>query len=129
MKIAVLLRYMQFYAHMGHNLLGGKTFFQDHSFLGDLYGAYEDEYDSVVERMIGLGEELDLIKVHENAAAALDKPESYEKCFNELLTCEEHLCKMIEEVVKESSQGTMQLLGGIADNSEMRQYKLKQRLK
>lgn len=129
MNLASLLRYMQFYAHMAHNLLGGETFFQDHSFLGELYEAYEGEYDDVIERLIGLEEDPDLIQIHKDAVEQLEKPESYKICFKELLKCEEEICKMIEEIVKDSSQGTMQLIGDIANKSEMRQYKLKQRLK
>lgn len=129
MNIALLLRYMQFYAHMAHNLLGGETFFQDHTFLGDLYGAYEDEYDSVIERLIGSDKTVDLVKLHKSAADALENPENYNDCFSELLSCEERLCEFIEKEAPKSSQGTMQLYGGIADASEMRQYKLKQRIK
>ena len=129
MNIAALLRYMQFYGHIGHNLLGGQTFFQDHSFLAELYAAYEDHYDDIIERMIGLEEELDLVEIQKEAVSGLKSPKSYEACYKELLSCEEELCKMVEKLVKDSSQGTANLLQDLADKSEMRQYKLKQRLK
>lgn len=129
MNLVTLLRYMQFYAHIAHNKIGGETFFQDHAFLGELYAGYEGDYDDVVERMIGLDEELDLIEVHKEAVSDLKVPKSYDLCFKEILKCEEELCKIIEDIISECSQGTSQLIGGIADKSEMRQYKLKQRLK
>lgn len=129
MNLASYLRYMQFYAHIGHNVLGGATFFQDHSFLGDLYGTYEDAYDSVIERMIGLEEPLNLIKIHKDAVADLEIPKSYDQAFEALLECEKELCKKIEAIAPKCSQGTMNLLADMADKSEMRQYKLKQRLK
>lgn len=129
MNIATLLRCLQFYAHVAHNLLGGDTFFQDHAFLGELYASYEAEYDSVIERLIGTGKPVDLIKLHNDAAQAIVEPQSYKECFQELLSCEKKLCEMIENEAPKSSQGTMQLLGGIADASEIRQYKLKQRMK
>ena len=131
MEIESLLRHLHFYAHISHNVLGGQTFFQDHGFLGDLYGAYEEEYDSVVERLIGLGKNVDLVKIHIDAAKDLSVPKSYDDCFKALLKYEEELCDMIDDHNKEKgvSQGTIQLLGDIANRSEMRQYKLKQRLK
>jgi hypothetical protein len=129
MNLAALLRYMQFYAHIAHNTLGGPTFFEDHEFLAELYAGYEDDYDSVVERMIGLEEECDLIEIHKAASSGLKAPKSFEAAFKEILNCEEELCKAIESLVKGSSQGTMNLLAGIADKSEMRMFKLKQRLK
>lgn len=129
MEIETLLRYLQFYSHISHNVLGGETFFQDHSFLGELYSTYEDEYDSVVERLIGLGKKVDFPKIHKDAVKDLSAPKSYDECFKSILLSEEELCDSIEEYVKDASQGTIQLLGDIANRSEMRQYKLKQRLK
>lgn len=129
MNIAALLRYMQFYGHIGHNLLGGQTFFQDHSFLSELYSAYETHYDDIIERMIGLEEELDLVEIQKESVSGLKSPKSYESCYKDLLDCEIELCQMIEKLVKDSSQGTANLIQGIADQSEVRQYKLKQRLK
>lgn len=129
MNLATLLRLMQFYAHLAHNKLGGDTFFQDHAFLGDLYSGYESDYDDVIERMIGLEQECDLIEIHQKAAEALSEPKSYKECFKEILKMEEQLCEAIDKLIKESSEGTKQLIGNIADKSEMRQYKLKQRLK
>lgn len=129
MNLAGYLRYMQFQAHIGHNTLGGETFFQDHAFLGDLYATYEDAYDAVVERMIGLEEPINLVKIHEDAVKDLSIPKNYDEMFKELLSCEEDLCKKIESIAPKCSQGTMNLLADMADKSEMRQYKLKQRLK
>lgn len=129
MNLATYLRYMQFYAHISHNVLGGATFFQDHVFLGDLYGTYEDAYDGVIERMIGLEEPLNLVKIHKDAVADLQTPKSYDQAFSDLLECEQELCKKIEAIAPKVSEGTRQMLGTLADESEMRQYKLKQRLK
>ena len=129
MNLASYIRYMQSYAHIAHNILGGQTFFSDHAFLGELYGTYEDAYDMVVERMIGLEEPINLVKINQDAVKDLEEPSSYNEAFKELLKCEEDLCKKIETIAPKVSQGTMQMLGNIADASEVRQYKLKQRLK
>jgi DNA-binding ferritin-like protein len=51
--LAVHLRAMQIYAHTAHNLCARVPFFQDHAFFADTYSALEDDYDSVIERIIG----------------------------------------------------------------------------
>ena len=128
---AIILRALQLYAHNAHNLAKGKTFLEDHEFLGELYGAYEGEYDSIVERMIGLGEEPDLNDITKQAADAATANEfkDNENAFSVLLVTEKELCSSIDKDIVDASNGTQNLLQTIADNSEMRQYKLKRRLK
>jgi len=126
------LRALQFLAHRAHNVVKGPTFFEDHEFLGELYPAYEAAYDSAVERVIGLGtEKLNLSKINIAASQMSDilpnetKPEPFLRA---ILKGEKDLCKMIDEAVEKASQGTQNLLQGICDDSEKRQYQLKQRL-
>jgi DNA-binding ferritin-like protein len=129
-EIATVLRYLQLYSHQAHNLVSGDTFFQDHGFLGELYPAYEDDYDDVIERSIGLGSPVDISKSNKVAAERLPEDSSLNtrSCLEHILSAEVHLCETIEAECKSCSQGTMQLIGNIADKSEMRQYKIKQRL-
>lgn len=130
-KLATQLRYMQFYAHNAHNMCQGDTFFSDHEELGDLYGVYEGLYDSVIERMIGLGQSVDLVKVQVEAAKMLDgeaEPKAFSAAFSGLLTCENELCKLISEANTGASLGTQDLLQAMCNDSEVRQYKFKQRL-
>lgn len=130
--VAIILRALQLYAHNAHNLAKGKTFLPDHEFLGELYAAYEGEYDSVVERMIGLGEEaVDLNEITKQAATAATANEFSDNdgAFSVLLVTEKELCASIDKEMAGASNGTQNLLQTIADNSEMRQYKLKRRLK
>lgn len=130
-KLATQLRYMQFYAHNAHNLCQGDTFFADHEELGDLYGVYEGLYDSVIERMIGLGQSVDLVKVQVDAAKMLDgeaEPKAFSSAFSGLLTCENDLCKLISEANTGASLGTQDLLQAMCNDAEVRQYKFKQRL-
>lgn len=130
-SIAIHLRSMQLFAHRAHNDITGPTSFQDHEFLGELYPAYEAEYDSVAERMIGLGEKPDLASITVDAAkmSAMYPNVSKPKDILEfLLRCEVNLCKLIKADVPKATDGTQNLLQGIADNSESRQYKMRQRL-
>lgn len=130
-KVAILLRFAQFYAHIAHNLVSGYTFFEDHEFFGTLYKDYESAYDSVVERMIGLGEKVDLFKLQPQACEMLGKVKftNTKQAIQELLKIEKALVSTVETEIKGKSQGTIQLLGDIANFSEMRQYKMNQKIK
>ena len=126
------LRALQFLSHRAHNVIKGPTFFEDHEFLGELYPAYEEAYDSAVERVIGLGtERLSIAKINIAASKMSDilpnetKPEPF---FRAILKGEKDLCGMIDEAVKKASQGTQNLLQGFADDAEKRQFLIKQRL-
>jgi hypothetical protein len=52
-----------------------------------------------------------------------------EQALNVILVTEKELCDEIKKAMVGASDGTQNLLQGIADQSEMRQYKLKRRLK
>lgn len=128
--IATTLRTLQLYAHNAHNLSKGATFLADHPFLGDLYESYEEEYDSVVERAIGEDLGIDLLKLQlEASRGAKAKIVDAEDAFTTILTMEKELCGLIAKAVDGASDGTQNLLQGIADNSLTRQYKIQQRLK
>lgn len=135
-KVAVLLRAGQLYAHHAHNNVRGKVFHEDHSFFGGLYPAYESAYDGCVERYIGLsGQPFDSIKAGHDALDLLsDLPRDPGECNRNLyigvLHIEKALCKYIESCVKSGglTEGSRQMLGNLADESEVRQYKIKSRL-
>lgn len=107
--IAALLRCMQLFAHAAHNVVSGAVFMQDHNMLGDLYPAYE----AALMRMKSVA-----MSQKENQGYLLI-----------LLDMERALCAMIQQPVQGRTEGTKQLLGDIADKSEQRQYKLKNRCK
>ncbi len=130
-QLAAHLRYMQLCAHNYHNLAKGSLFFADHKYLGSLYEEYEDAYDSVVERSLGLGLPIDLVAVQKLAAGRLEPyvQKENKESFKMLLQAEQELCGVIEQAIKSGgmTEGTKQFLGNICDQSESRQYKLKQR--
>ena len=132
-ELAVTLRCAQLVAHNMHNLVKGCTFFEDHEHLGGLYGTYETAYDNVVERMIGLGDMPDL---NEICKAACAKACSYdvsgmkaEQMFLLLLDMESLIRQNASKFNTGASLGTQNFLQGLADESEARTYKLKQRTK
>lgn len=134
-NIAIQLRSLQLYTHMAHNYVSKVIFFSDHSALGDFYGEHESDYDSVVERMIGLTAP-EMVNIPNITSQATQKmatlPVSLKengKWFETILALEQQLCQIIQMEIAKASEGTKQLIGDIANKSEMRQYKLKQRLR
>lgn len=130
-KLAADFRFLQFYTHMAHNTIKGETFFVDHPELGSLYATYEGIYDGLIERAIGLDEKIDILKAHKIASNTFEqskKPQTFKECFGDLLKYEQYVVKQIEEMLPEYSEGSKQMLGNLCDQSEMRQYKFKQRI-
>jgi DNA-binding ferritin-like protein len=134
-EIAVNLKLLNLYAHIAHNLCAHATFFQDHEFFGDLYDKADGYYDSVIERMIGLDKNPNLVQIHIDAVIKLKsmtvdvkENKEYYKISLELLS---KLCYSLDEACKQPdiTEGTKQLLGGIADEIEALKYKVKQRIK
>lgn len=108
-------------------------FLEYHEFLGELYGVYEGLYDDVVERMIGLGMEVDPSALTKAAADKAEEAEVYEGgalgMFAYLNDCEKEIRGLAESYNADASFGSKNFLQGIADDSEKRSYKLGQILK
>lgn len=129
-ELATLLKHMNLFAHNSHNLSRGPLFLQDHAFLSDLYEAYDGHYDSVVERIIGLGQPCNLKQIAVLAASHLEEVGDNKAALSHLYKMENELCSHIEELAKSGvSQGTLNLLADLADKSEQRQYLLSRRIK
>jgi DNA-binding ferritin-like protein len=136
-ELMYLLRAMQLYAHNCHNLVKGQSFFSDHGFFGDVYSEVEGHYDSVVERSIGLYGDAHMnlqTIISASASKIVDAPsvnvESNKVYYEYQLKLEERLTDLIRQIIAAGvTPGTEQLIGDIADKSESRKYKIKQRLK
>jgi DNA-binding ferritin-like protein len=131
--IAVVLKILNMYSHAAHNLASKSLFFQDHDYLGELYEAYDEHYDEVIERMIGLGLLVDITQITMKACQAFSQmdltvPENIDN-FKKIIELERALLQAIKIEYPDMSIGTQQLVGDIADTSEARLYKLQQRVK
>jgi DNA-binding ferritin-like protein len=132
-KLATKLREALVFAHAAHNVIHGASFFADHDFLGEAYEAYTKAYDETIERIIGLGENVNPIQITAHAAEEATKydvtrMDAYDM-FSELLNLEKEICDIVTETIDGGvSHGTSNLLEGFADHSEVRQYKIKQRI-
>jgi DNA-binding ferritin-like protein len=135
-ELLYLLRAMNIYSQSTHHLVKGTPFHSDHAFFGDVYDALIDAYDSVAERIVSLyGEEplkLDVVmsmamnKIADApSVGVMDNKVFYE--YQERL--ESRLRDLIAKIIATGvSPGVEQLIGEIANQSEMRSYLIKRRL-
>lgn len=125
--LAIQYRALYLYAQQSHHLTSGPTFLQDHEFYGGLYEAYEAAYDALAERLVGLGARQFLEGVQTEAAAKMQEIGSIAS-FAALLAAEQSICSQIDAAAKmpAMSEGVRDLLVGLANESQARQYKLGQ---
>jgi DNA-binding ferritin-like protein len=135
-ELLYLLRAMNIYSQSAHHLVKGTPFHSDHAFFGDVYDALIDAYDSVAERIVSLyGEEplkLDVVmsmamsKIADApSVGVMDNKVFYE--YQERL--ESRLRDLVAKIIATGvSPGVEQLIGEIANQSEMRSYLIKRRL-
>jgi DNA-binding ferritin-like protein len=138
LDLAVSLLCLKLYAHKAHHVAARVAFIPDHEMLGEIYEMADSHYDDVLERFIGThgDEALDEQRVIEAAVQKCAKypikgvkenKEYFKVCIeslNEINSKIEALCKK-----PEISQGTIQLVGDIANKNEVILYKIKQRCK
>lgn len=136
-EIATHLRTMDLYYHTAHNLVKGTVFYQDHEALSEYYEQVSCDYDSVIERAITLeGDKAADIKsqlksIYEKTKSlpCYDVKENKDY-FVKGMELEKQLCSMIDSYIKAGcSAGTEQLVGDIANKSEIRQYLISRRIK
>ena len=130
----IRLRVLQLFYHYCHNLTKGVIFFQDHEFLGASYAEVEGHYDSLAEFCIaslgedafdtelitkGISKGLTVLKINKMGPNAM---------LEKALALEQELYEDLTELDKGSPIGLRNLLGAIAEASDVRKYKLQQRL-
>ena len=130
--LAIILRAAQLAAHARHHTVKGPSFFEDHEFLGELYGTYEGLYDDTIEKMIGLKQPVDMAKIIRGAAnlsvSMLQRYPNVDRWFDMVLTIEESIRTEVTAVLEAgASNGVQNFLQGIADASEKRTYLVRQR--
>jgi DNA-binding ferritin-like protein len=100
---------------------------------GSLYEQASSNYDGIIERMIGLSIPLELKSIQMQAAQKLaSMPESKfnTAMFELVLSFNKEILVKLEALCKSSvSCGTQNMLAGLADQLEVENYKLKQRVR
>jgi DNA-binding ferritin-like protein len=135
-QISIQLRAMHLYYHMCHNMVKGSLFNQDHSTFASFYDQCDSDYDSAIERAINKeGEKSACLAEQMKEVFKIIKPlpccevKENKEFYKAGLDLEVKLCKMIDDCIKFGvSSGTEQVIGNIADKSEVRQYLIQRRL-
>lgn len=128
-------RMMNLFYHHLHNVAKGVAFEGDHEMMVDFYEAMDDAYDSLIERHIGLGGSMgksDILKIVDDAHEVMEEiPESdtFQTQLQHAVVLESNFRRLLEEANAGASLGTQNLLQDLCDQSEVRSYKLQQRLK
>lgn len=133
-NLAIAYRGAQLAAHAAHHFISGPTFFEDHEFLGELYGTYEEAYDGIIEKIIGLGGAIDIAAVTTKAcslgASINPQGKSSAEIFSNIYALEKQFCVIASATLTAScSNGVQNFLQGLCDESEHRQYKIGQKIK
>lgn len=103
--------------------------------MAEFYAAMDVAYDSLIERHMGLGGEMnktELIDVIEEAHEALEEiPEGsdMQAHFEYSLNLESLFRSELNMTMQGASEGTKNLLQDLSDQSEVRTYKMRQRVK
>lgn len=130
--LAVTYRAAQLYTHSAHLLAKGATSHQDHELFGEFYKAHDAAFDQVMERMIGLGYEVDpqtiISSAGRMAATYTFAKFTNEQGFRAVEEFEQQIRELIKKYVPNIDDGTQNLLQGLADESLARSYHIKQRL-
>lgn len=135
MRTITSARILQLYYHNCHHLTSGESFFADHGFFNDSYLQLEEHYDRLSEYFICLfgGKAFEtkiLINVVNETLSKYEVEEfSCEKMFQVALELETKFYKELESVNKKASIGLANTIGDIAEQADVRMYKIKQRNK
>ena len=133
-KAIIAARVLQLYYHYCHNLVTGPTFLQDHEMFGGFYASVENDYDALVEYLIAtLGNKAIETKavnqlLMKQLTAIQVESMSAEDMFSKGLELEDELYSAIRILDAKGSIGVKNLIGDIAQKSDVRQYKVQQRL-
>lgn len=131
-RLSTLAKIKFLYAHRAHLTSSGPNAHADHLFFKELYEAYFDEFDSICERIIFLVRAGRLnkssfgmsgIAAETHVEKLMSKDKDNMEFFSRLLELENEMLGLIEQT-KDVSQGTSNLVQGIADNCEKRCYAL-----
>lgn len=134
MRPIVSARVLQLYYHNCHNLISGEGFFTDHEFFGASYPRLESDYDRLTEYYIcAFGPKAFETKLISKAInEALEKIEveemSAKEMYKQAVKFEQKFYKELGAVDKEASIGLRNLVGDLAEQIDVRMYKINQRL-
>ena len=134
LKTAITSRLMQLYYHNCHHLTQGASFFSDHEFFGSAYGAMDGAYDRLAERYIGEfgNKAFETVTIAKVVMGEVTDYQVEDMCCCDMLETglklEQRLSAELTALDKVAPIGLRNLIGDLAEQSDIRQYKIKQRL-
>jgi DNA-binding ferritin-like protein len=134
MAALIKARAMQLYYHYCHNLVTGKDFHSDHAFFAATYAAMELNYDALAEYFVALnGNKAFKTKqvsklVQEELEGMSVESMSAEEMYKEALKMEAEYQTYLAATNKAAPLGLQNAVQGMATESDVRVYKIKQRL-
>lgn len=132
-ELLILARALNLVYHQMHNVAKSCSFFADHAELAAMYTALDADYDSLAERRIGLGQGLssseaaDIVREAAEILANLPEGEMVD-AFTFAMQLESEYVRELKLAEANMSAGTVNMLQGLADLSEVRQYKIARRV-
>lgn len=134
MAAIIKARSLQLYYHHCHNLAHGPSFHSDHDFFKAAYQAAEANYDTLVEYFIALysNKKFKTGAVIQGVALALEDMKIEEMCccamYDSAVGMELDFQKSLESVNKGARLGLQNAVQGMATESDVRLYKIRQRI-
>lgn len=135
LKPLICSRMMQLFYHHCHNLTSGEAFFSDHLAFGEYYDRLEEDYDRIAEYMIAVFgvEKFDTIEINSFVVEKLNlyrlENMSIEGMFKIALELEKEYYLMLMMLDSVGTIGIKNMVGDLAEASDVRVYKIQQRIK
>lgn len=135
LQAVIYSRILHIYYQHCHNLTYGSSFVGDHTVFNDFYEEVADNYDRLSEYTVSQfgNKEFNTTVIHESIMEELQnyKVENMtsQEMFNSSLILEFKFYNILKELDIKASIGLKNMIGDFAEKSDVRQYKIKQRLK
>ena len=133
-KPIITSRLMQLYYHNCHHLTKGCSFFSDHEFFNTAYTALDSNYDRLSERYIAeygvkaFETGTIITKIQEDLIEYKIETFDCKLMFDNALKLEKKYQQELQTLDKTASLGLKNLIGDLAEQSDVRIYKIQQRI-
>lgn len=133
-KALVHARAIQLFYHYCHNLVHSESFHEDHAFFGAAYKAFDTYYDQLVEYFVALytHKKFKTAEISEAVCKLLENVKIEEMCccdmYEAAIKIEQDFQTCLVKVNSKGSLGLQNTVQGMATESDVRLYKMKQRI-
>lgn len=134
MAAIIRARILNLFYHHAHNVTVGPAFFQDHDFFAAAYGELELDYDKLAEYFIALNGRAKFVTktinevVEEQLSAYAVETMYASDMYMVALDLERKFQQDLELCLKKAPIGLQNAIGAMSELSDVRIYKMQQRL-